>query len=149
VDAEEVVRAMITAVDDCDMETAAGYLSAGFLFSGPVPEPIGKVSWVGLHQGLLAAFPDWSFNLSGVHVEGDLATTTHHITGTHTGDLDLSAMGLPRLPATGKSISLPEEHARCTVKNGKIVRIEIDPNPDGGLPGTLKQLGVEVPLSRG
>jgi hypothetical protein len=141
---EEVVKAMMTAVDNGDMETAAGYLSADFTFSGPVPEPINKAQWVGLQRQLLVAFPDWSFNLSDVQVEGNIVTTTYQITGTHTGELDLSPMGLPKIPATGKSISLPEEQARCTVEAGKIVEIHIDPNPAGGVTGTLSQLGVEI-----
>ena len=142
--AEEVVRAMIAAVDNGDMGTAAGYLRADFVFSGPVPEPIGKVEWVSMQRQLLTAFPDWSYNLSDVREEDQVATTTYQITGTHTGELDLSSLGLPKIPATGKSISLPEGQSRCTVNNGKIVRIETDSNPDGGLSGTLKQLGVEL-----
>ncbi|MFQ5943910.1 MAG: ester cyclase [Anaerolineales bacterium] len=142
--AEEVVRAMMTAVDNGDMETAASYLSADFVFSGPVPEPIDKAQWVDMQRQLLAGFPDWSFNLSDVREQDQIATTTYQITGTHTGELNLSPLGLPKIPATGKSISLPEERARCTVRDGEIVRIEIDANPDGGLTGTLKQLGVEI-----
>jgi hypothetical protein len=56
-------------------------------------------------------------------------------------------MGLPKIPATGKTIRLPEEQARCTVEKGKIIRVEIEANPEGGVPGILKQLGVEMPVS--
>ncbi|MGD2050123.1 MAG: nuclear transport factor 2 family protein [Chloroflexota bacterium] len=144
---EEVVRGMMAAVDEGEMETAAGYLAADFVFSGPVPEPLGKAQWVGLQRQLLTAFPDWSFNLKEVQVDGSVATTTHQITGTHTGELDLSPMGLPKIPATGKTIRLPEEQARCTVEKGKIIRVEIEANPESGVPGILKQLGVEMPVS--
>jgi len=102
--------------------------------------------WVGMQSLLLAAFPDWSFNMQDVKEEGNKATTTHHITGTHTGDLDLSPMGMPTIPATGKAISLPVEHAEVTVEGGKIVKMHVaDVSPDGGVPGILKQIGVEMP----
>jgi ketosteroid isomerase-like protein len=141
----ETVRVLFEAIDAGDMDTAASYLSSDFVFSGPVPEPIGKDQWVGMQRLLLAAFPDWSFNLSGVQEQGNTATTTHQITGTHTGDLDLSMMGMPTIPATGKAIKLPVEHAQCTVEGGKVVKLHAAENPDSGVPGMLKQLGVEMP----
>lgn len=55
-------------------------------------------------------------------------------------------MGMPTVPATGKAIKLPVEHAECTVEGGKIVKLHVgDVSPDGGVPGILKQLGVQMP----
>ena len=144
--AAETVRAMFAAVEAGNMDKAAALVSDDFVFSGPVPEPVGKEMWVGMQGLLLAAFPDWSFNLEDVKEEGNVATTTHHITGTHTGDLDLSPMGMPTIPTTGKAIDLPVEHAEITVEGDKIVKMHVgDVSPDGGLPGILKQIGVEMP----
>lgn len=143
--AEEITRAIFTAIESMDMDTVGSYLTDDFTFSGPVPEPISGEQWLGLQRQMSAAFPDWSFNLSDVQVTGNVARTTHQITGTHTGDLDLSAMGLPVVPATGKAIKLPVEHADLTVEGGKVVRLHADVPADGGVPGLLQQLGVEMP----
>lgn len=144
--AAETVRAAFAAVEAGDLAKLADLVSDDMEFSGPVPEPIGKEQWLGMQGLLLAAFPDWSFNLEDVKEEGNVATTTHHITGTHTGNLDLSPMGMPTIPATGKAIKLPVEHAECTVEGGKLIKLHVgDDNPDGGVPGILKQLGVEMP----
>lgn len=143
--AEEITRAVMTAIEAGDMGTAAGYLSDDFVFSGPVPEPVSGEQWLGLQSLLLAAFPDWSFNLSDVQVTSNGARTTHQITGTHTGDLDLAPLGLPVIPATGKSIKLPVEHAEVTIEGDKAVRLHAEVTPGGGVPGILQQLGVEMP----
>jgi hypothetical protein len=144
--AEEITRAILGAIESGDMDKAGSYMSDDFVFSGPVPEPISGAQWLGLQRLLLVAFPDWSFNLSDVQVTGNVARTTHQITGTHTGDLDLSPMSLPVIPATGKSIKLPVEHAELTIEGNKAVRLHVpDVSSDGGVPGILQQLGVEMP----
>jgi hypothetical protein len=144
--AEEITRALLAAIESGDMDTASSHLSDNFVFSGPVPEPIGGEQWLGLQKLMLAAFPDWSFNLSDVKVTGNVARTTHQVTGTHTGDLDLSPLGLPVIAATGKSVRLPVEHADLTIEGDKAVRFHVvDVSAEGGVPGILQQLGVEMP----
>jgi len=147
--AEEITRAMFAAHEAGDFDTVASYLSDDMVFSGPVPEPVSGEQWLGLSRLLSVAFPDWSFNLSDVQVTGNVARTTHQVTGTHTGDLDLSPLGMPVVPATGKAIKLPEEHAEVTVEGGKVVRLHTDTPPGGGVPGILQQLGVEMPPPSG
>ncbi len=141
----EITRKIMTAIESGDMATAASFMSDDFVFSGPVPEPISGQQWLGLHTLLNAAFADFSFNLSDVQVTGNVARTTHQITGTHTGDLDLSPMGMPVIPATGKKVKLPVEHADVTFEGGQAVRLHADVPADGGVSGILQQLGVEVP----
>lgn len=143
--AEEITRKIFAAIESGDMDTVASYLSDDFVFSGPVPEPISGEQWLGLQRLLLAAFPDWSFNLSDVQVTGNVARTTHQITGTHTGDLALSPMGIPVVPTTGKSVKLPVEHADLTFEGDKVVRLHADTPAGGGVPGLLQQIGVEMP----
>lgn len=145
----EITRALFAALESGEWDTAANYLSDDFVFSGPVPEPISGEQWVGLSRLLKAAFPDWSYNLTDVQVTGNVARTTHQISGTHTGDLDLSPLGLPVVPATGKAIQLPEEHADLTFEGDKVVRLHADVPADSGVPGILKQLGVEIPTPAG
>jgi isopentenyl diphosphate isomerase/L-lactate dehydrogenase-like FMN-dependent dehydrogenase len=53
--------------------------------------------------------------------------------------------GLPKLPPTGKHVSLPAPLTTFTVKNDQISRIEADADPKAGIPGILSQLGVPMP----
>jgi len=128
-----------------DLDSAATYFSDDFQFSGPVPEPMDGKKWIALLKTLNTAFPDMDYNIRTLGVEGDMVRMTNKLTGTHTVDLDLSAMGMGIIPATGKSISLPEESGEATVKNNKITSVHVDSGKDGGLMGILKQLGVAPP----
>lgn len=141
----ESAESFVKAFNAGDYDTVASHLSNDFQFSGPVPEPISGQQWIGLTRLLRAAFPDIQYNMRVVSVEGDVVTTTNQLTGTHTGDLDLSAMGMGVIPATGKSFSNPEETGQGTVKGGKFVSIRITPVDGGGLMGILSQLGVKQP----
>lgn len=67
------------------------------------------------------------------------------ITGTHTKEMTAPIPGIKNIPATGKAVSMPEEEAYLTVKDGKIIRMELEKVPGGGLPGILKQIGAKIP----
>ena len=75
--------------------------------TGAVPAPINGPAWLGLHDRLNDAFPDFSFNLRDAQQVGDTAQATLQLNGTHSSDLDLSALDLPNVPTTGKSFELP------------------------------------------
>jgi hypothetical protein len=128
-----------------DLDSAASYMSEDFQFSGPVPEPVDKKQWLALMKVLNTAFPDMNYNTRILGVEGNVVRVTNQLTGTHTNDLDLSAMGLGVIPATGKSISNPEERGETTVKDNKVTSVHINAVEGGGLMGILKQLGVAPP----
>jgi hypothetical protein len=53
--------------------------------------------------------------------------------------------GLHNIPATNKLLRMPEEKVTFTIKDNKIERVNLEQVPGGGLPGVLKQLGVEMP----
>lgn len=144
-DAEAITCAYLAAVEAKDWEAVRDLLAEDFQFSGPVPEPMNREQFIGLSRTLSLAFPDWSHNLEKVEVEGDTAVTTHQITGTHQGDLDLSGMGIPTVPPTARAFRMPVEHARVTVKEGKITRMHVDVSPGGGLKGVLAQIGLAPP----
>jgi predicted ester cyclase len=143
-DVKEITYAFIEAFQAGDFDTAAAYLADDFVFSGPTPEPISGAAWMGLSAVLRAAFPDLNYNFRVVSVDGNVVTTTNQLYGTHTGDLDLSGMGLGIVPATGKTISLPEEGSEAVVEGGKLVSLHVHSTPAGGIMGILSQLGVEV-----
>ena len=93
------------------------------------------------HHRILKKLPDLDIDL---HEEGDDVIVSYQWEGTHTGDLDLSALGLGVIPASGKRIVWPEATSVFTIKGGKIVSIK--PYGDSsGMEEFLKPLGIAMP----
>jgi predicted ester cyclase len=141
----EVVKAGLAATEAGQFNKYAELLSDDMVFTGPVPQPIGKKEFIGLQSALVKAMPDWKFNATDFKEMGDRVTAMIRITGTQTGELSLPMPGLPKLPPTKKHVSIPAQLTTFVVKNGKIARIETDADPNAGVPGILSQLGVPMP----
>ncbi len=139
----DVARKALHAFSSGDMATMTSLISDDFQFLGVTPQPLTKQDYLGFMQAINAAFPDFKFEETTASESGDTVTIKHHISGTHTGTLNLP--GMPPIPATGKKVRLPEETSVFTIQGGKAVKYLGEPAPDGGLPGMLKQLGVELP----
>lgn len=141
----EKIRAFSAALEGRDFEKAASFLADEFVFTGPVPQPIGKHEFIAIQNAFESAFEDWSFNSHDEVEQGDKVIAAVQITGTHTRDLVLPMPGMPTIPATNKKISLPEEHLEFTFIGEKIVSLSSDNVPGGGVPGVLQQIGVQLP----
>jgi predicted ester cyclase len=103
-----------------------------------------KEAYIGMSQLLFAAFSDFKAVYSDLREEGDDVIASYHWEGTQTGDLDLSAMGLGVIPASGKRIVWPEATSVFAIKGVKIVSIK--PYGDsGGMEEFLKPLGIAMP----
>jgi predicted ester cyclase len=144
----EMASKLFQAIEAKDTTAAAKLLSDDFTFSGPVPQPISGREWLAMHQSLSKAFPDWKFNVTGLREEGGKVRGAIQITGTHKGELALSAVGMPKLPATGKAIKLPREEITLTVSNGRFTSLNSPAIVGGGVMGILSQLGVKVPTAQ-
>ena len=141
----DVVKAGLTASESGQTSKFSNSLTDDMVFAGPVPQPVCKHEFVGLMTALVAAIPDWKFNTTDYKENGNQVTVTFQITGTQTGELNLPMPWFPKLPATGKHVSLPKEPATVTVKDGKISRLEAAVVAGGGVAGVLAQLGVSMP----
>lgn len=139
----QLVQTGMNAWEHNDADALAPLVADDFVMSGPTPQPLGKAEFIGFMHILLAAFPDFAFNVSDYEENGDAVVAHSHITGTHTGTLALP--GLPPIAATGKKVALPEEVQTYTVKNGKLQSLVTDARPDAGVGGILLQLGVPLP----
>jgi hypothetical protein len=100
--------------------------------------------WIASQKMFESSFPDMTewFELEGV--DGDVVGGTSCARGTHTGDLDLTPLGIGVLEATGKVVESRNE-VEFTVRDDKVVRMVAKPGAGGGIEGVLKQLGVEMP----
>jgi predicted ester cyclase len=142
----EMAKGLLQALETKDAASASKYLSEDFVFSGPVPKPISGPEWLAMQQSLSKAFPDWRFNVESLREEGGKIRGTVQITGTHKGELDLSALGMPRIAATGKSIKLPRSEITITYSDGKLTSLDSPAPVDGGVAGILSQLGIKMPM---
>lgn len=141
----QVAEQVLDLLEGSKFEQVGQLLAPNFRFSGPVPEPLGAEDYLMMQKNLGKAFPDWSFNRAHAHPHGDVIHFTVGVTGTHQGDLDLSEMGMGVIPATGKSIRLPQEELTVRVVDGKVTSMSTSGHPQGGMAGMLGQLGIEMP----
>jgi ketosteroid isomerase-like protein len=141
-DAKETVRTLMEAVQIGDYTTVKSLPSDDFMFSGPVPEPINGEQWLGMSASMKAAFPDLDYHFK---VDGNVVKTSTQLSGTHSGDFDLTAMGMGVIPATGKSFSTTSDSAEGEVREGKVVAYRVQPTEGSGLIAILTQLGISVP----
>src|SRR5579872_975070 len=139
----ELVQTGMRAWEANDADTLSSLVAEDFVMTGPTPQPLDKAAFIGFMHILLAAFPDFAFNVSSFEENGDTVIAYSHITGTHSGTLALP--GFPPIPATGQKVALPQEVQAYTVKNGKLQSLNTDARPDAGIPGILSQLGVSLP----
>jgi predicted ester cyclase len=144
-DGKETVIRVLELIESDDMQSAAKLLADDFTFSGPVPKPVDGAAWLGLHHALNLAFPDFQFNARDVRQEGDKVYATVQITGTQKRELDLTSIGLPKVPASGKSIRLSSEHSEARFMDGKLQYLNTDADEHGGIAAILSQLGVSMP----
>ena len=141
----EIVQAFLDSVQKGDFETTKSMLADDFQFSGPIPEPVNRDTWLGMSSSLKTAFPDLDYHFKVIGTDGDFVRTTSQLSGTHTGSFDLTNMNMGVIPATDKTFSAKLEKTKITVKDDKITSWAVEPTDGAGLTAILDQLGVKVP----
>jgi hypothetical protein len=129
---------------EAPMEWAETHLSDDFHFldkDGNVT--MDKAAYIGFGHLLLASFADMKFLYSDFRDEGDGVLVDSHWEGTFTGDLDLSAMGMGVVPASGKKIVWPDSSSKWKIEGEKVVSIQ--DFSTGGIGEFLAPLGVMPP----
>jgi hypothetical protein len=101
-----------------------------------------RAAYLGMGSLLFASFKDMKFVYSDIRDQGGDVVVRAHWEGTFTGDLDLSAMGMGVVPASGKKIVWPDFSSKWKVTGGKILSIQ---EIDGGMEDFLAPLGVMPP----
>lgn len=104
-----------------------------------------KQMYIGMGQMLLASFSGFRWVLKGLREEDGIVYMTGHFEGTHTGDLDMSAMGAGVIPASGKQVTWPDTTVKVTVKDNKLTSEQT--TAAGGMAEFLEPLGVKLPTS--
>ena len=103
-----------------------------------------KESYLGFLSFLQASIPDMGVVIHDVREEGDSVLLRSHFEGTFAGDLDLSAMGMGVIPASGKKIVWPEATTKWKFDGDQIASIQAA-DDNGGVGPFLAALGVTPP----
>jgi len=134
----EFAQAFYDSMESELTEDFATYLDDEFTANGFGPQAILSAQFVGMMAQLRVAFPDWSFNVSQIEEDGNVARVTHAASGTHKKSLTLSPMGLPAIPATGKSFRLPVMQDEVTIIDERVVKLTAHAPSGGGWLGILQ-----------
>jgi len=146
VNATEIVKTFMTALQSGNSEVAAEQMADEFVGSGLTAQPLDKGTFLAMQSRLNDAIPDFSYNLHDLHEQDGQVDAFIHITGTNTNDLELPTFGIPVIRATGLAVDLAEVHSEYILQGGKIVEMRVEDVPGGGLPGLLQQVGKELPV---
>ena len=141
----EIVQSLMDSIQKGDFVHAKTMLADDFQFSGPVPTPINRDSWLRMSASLKTAFPNLDYHFNVIGAQGDVVKTTSQLSGTHTDPFDLTAMNMGVIPATDKDFSVKVEKTKVTVKDNKVTSWAVEPTDGAGLSAILDQLGVKVP----
>lgn len=151
VTATEMVTAFMEALELKKFDEAAAYLSDNFQFSGSARLSLNKDKFISYSSALATGMPNLTYHFHDLREvverlgEGNRVRATIQITGTHTNDFQVVPLGFPPIPATNKSVLLPEEHWDYAVKDNTIAFIRVEPVSGGGIAGIMEQLGIDIP----
>jgi len=141
----KIVENFFKSIEKSDFTTAESLVTNNFKITGVGPEPLGIKEFLGVHRAFNTGMPDFKFNYKIGAVKNNVVETKVKLTGTHFKDMPSPAPGFPNIPATNKTLRMPEETVTFTLKDNKIESLKLGTIAGGGLPGVLKQLGVEIP----
>ncbi|MCX6150403.1 MAG: ester cyclase [Ignavibacteriales bacterium] len=140
----EIVNEFMTAIEKNDFKKAESLVSNDMVVEGITPTPLNSTEFLGTHRALNSGLPDFRFNHKIIKETPDNVDITVRLTGTHSKDMMPPIPGLGTIRATNKQVKMPEEKIGIKVKNNKITKVNLQSVPGGGLPGLLKQIGVDI-----
>lgn len=144
-DSKATVQTVMDSIQTGDFVKAKSLLSNDFQFSGPVPQPINGEAWMGMSASLKKAFPNLDYHFHIESMDGDTAKVSAQLSGTQTGEFDLTGMNMGTIPATNKSFTATKEYGKATVKGDKVTSWANTPTEGAGVMAILGQLGIKPP----
>lgn len=145
---EQTVRDFFAAFSANSPTDVSHYITPNATVSGGMlPQTMPAMEAFKLIEAVRAAMPDFKIVIRNVQVQGNQATVTAQLTGTHTAPLHFALPGAPTMPPvspTGKKVAINDKFI-ITVQGDKVASMQVDSPADGGLPVLLAQLGVALP----
>ncbi len=143
---QEIVREHLRAVEAGDWQKADALLAEGYTMKMqgmPFFVSVDRAHAFDVHKARKVAFPDFQLNEVMEDVGKSGVKVTVRWSGTHTGLLDYPVGDIPKTPATGKSVRLPDEYFTYYVEGDRIVHTYGEIPEGNGPPALKKQLGIE------
>ena len=138
-----IVCEVLNAIDAHDLDQAARRVSeACRIRDTSMPQTLGKAAFIDQMRSILAAFPDWKYDLQSIEADGNQVTVQVVVRATNSAPLELP--GMPRLPATGIAVTVPDKFV-FTVTADQVDSLIIDLPTNGGAAAMLSQLGIVLP----
>jgi hypothetical protein len=104
------------------------------LSGGPTAD---RKTWIAMSEIFKASFPDIGFDFDELYQDGDDVIISGYFTGTFMHDLDLSALNMGVIKATGKKFKITPGKSRISFKGDKIYRNQ---QMSGGMEDFVAQL---------
>lgn len=143
--AEQIIRASAEALIVGDIARTLSYYTADATISGgPFPVPVPAATGLQSMYNTITAMSDVRIEFDSFTQEGDRVAVVFHSGGIHIREFNLGLPGRPTLPPTGKRYWVEDKYI-WTMRGDKLAALQIDSPPNGGLPGILRQLGMQLP----
>ncbi|MDX1611412.1 MAG: hypothetical protein R3185_03520 [Candidatus Thermoplasmatota archaeon] len=143
----EAVLSWVYAFQNGDEDGLRALSTDGFEFdhhAGPHPMPLPTT--IRLSRALAEALPDLHIQVVEIEEREHGIRGLWRWQGTQSEPLDLSFLGVPRIPALGTNVDLPVDRVSWELEGTRVHRLHLHPSPRGGLGGLLGQLGIPFPL---
>lgn len=139
--ADQIVHEMWDALKARDLTRALSCFSPDAVaLGGILPDTLPILNAFQVIDNLWDALPDFHVTSDVFEVAGDTVSVTFCWGGTHTNKFNLGIPGMPAILPTGKTV-LTVDRFEFAVEGDKIVLMEINSPPGGGMPGALRQIG--------
>jgi SnoaL-like domain len=139
----DVIDAYIAGLKAHDVARVAETVADDLAFIA-VARTMTKPEFLGFLRALYAGSPDWHYDHDppALRLDGSIGVLWRQ-GGTHTQTLALP--GYDAVPATGRSVEIPEQFFFYRVTSNLISEIRPDPVPGGAPRGIFEQIGVILP----
>lgn len=138
----QIVCEVLNAIDAHDLDRAARRVAETCVVRDTsMPQAFNKAAFLAQMRSILAAFPDWKYDLESIEAEGKQVTVS--VTALATNSAPLQLAGRPAIAATGKRVSVPDKFV-FTVSDDQVDSLTIDSPRNGGAAAMLAQLGTPV-----
>jgi predicted ester cyclase len=137
-----VIHSYIEGLEAHDVDRIAATVAEDLAFVTPA-RTLTRPEFLGMLRALYAGFPDWHYDHDPPERRGDAIAVRWRQGGTHTGTF--AWPGLEPIPATGRTVTIPEHFFFYRVRGDRIVEIRPEPVPGGAPRGILEQIGAEAP----
>ncbi|MBE3558482.1 MAG: ester cyclase [Ktedonobacteraceae bacterium] len=144
----KLVQTFVTALQSGDMTLASNLTTDDFMLIGLLPHRLGKSEALAVQSALLAAFPDFSYDLDDVRQENGNVGALVSVAGTHTGTLSLPGGEVPEVRASGLAIRLPQMRVVYRIAGDRVAAMLLESPPGGALNGLLQQVATELRVAR-